>query len=141
MRVLELVLAGVLALSVPIVAHSDPPGPKARQAGPVPGVPQLRGAGGSSRQPVSDGRGASKQPMPVHPSQWIDGARPHWAPNRYYGVWGPPAVWGGPYAVWGGPYLPYCNCPYVPYRNYGDWGALWYPYAEWREPHGGWGNP
>jgi hypothetical protein len=38
-----------------------------------------------------------------------------------------------PYTVWGG--------PYVPYRSYGDWGALWYPYAEWRGPHGGWGNP
>jgi hypothetical protein len=26
----------------------------------------------------------------------------------------------------------------MPYRAYGDWGALWYPYAEWREPHSGW---
>ena len=23
--------------------------------------------------------------------------------------------------------------PYVPYRYYGDWGALWYPYTEWRQ--------
>ena len=48
-------------------------------------------------------------------------------------LWGPPEAWGGPYIGWG--------VPYVPYRYYGDWGALWYPYAEWRGPHGGWGNP
>ena len=28
----------------------------------------------------------------------------------------------------------------MPYRSYGDWGALWYPYSEWREPTGGWGK-
>jgi hypothetical protein len=54
-------------------------------------------------------------------------------PTHFYGFWGPPAAWGVPYIGWG--------VPYVPYRYYGDWGALWYPYAEWRGPHGGWGNP
>ena len=62
------------------------------------------------------------------PSPQWNGARRWWP----LAGWGP-YTWGAPYTVWGG--------PYVPYRNYGDWGALWYPYAEWREPHGGWGNP
>ena len=73
-------------------------------------------------------------PNPHLSGQWEGHWAPsHWAPNGYYGLWGPPGAWGGPYTVWGG--------PYVPYRYYGDWGALWYPYAEWRGPHGGWGNP
>jgi hypothetical protein len=53
------------------------------------------------------------------------------APAYYYAP--PPAAYYAP--------APYYGSVYVPYRSYGDWGALWYPYAEWREPHGGWGNP
>ena len=132
MRILGLALVGVVALSAPIVAYADTPGAKMRPAGPVPGMPQLGGGSGSGKQPVLDGRGAGRHSMAVPPSQPREWARLHWAPNRYYSVWGPPAVWGA-YTVWG--------APYVPYRYYGDWGALWYPYAEWREPHGGWGNP
>jgi len=42
----------------------------------------------------------------------------------------------------GRPLRPYVwGVPAVPYRYYGDWGALWYPYSVWRGPHGGWGNP
>jgi hypothetical protein len=133
LRVLGLALVGVLALCASIVARADWQGAKTRPAVPVPGMPQPGGGSGSGKQPVPDGKGAGRHPMAAPPSQWRERAQPHWAPNRYYGVWGPPAVWGGPYTVWGG--------PYVPYRTYGDWGALWYPYAEWREPHGGWGNP
>ena len=59
--------------------------------------------------------------------------RPRSTPNHLNGFWGPPEAWGVPYIGWG--------VPFVPYRYYGDWGALWYPYAEWRGPHGGWGNP
>ena len=71
---------------------------------------------------------------PGHSGQWGgDWARSHWAPNHFYSFWGPPEAWGVPYIGWG--------VPYVPYRYYGDWGALCYPYAEWRGPHGGWGNP
>ena len=69
-----------------------------------------------------------RAPGPSH--QWNGGwAQRHWGP----GGWVPYGGWGGPYTVWEG--------PYVPYRSYGDWGALWYPYAEWRGPTGGWGNP
>src|SRR5262249_12888721 len=74
------------------------------------------------------------EPEPPPSGQWEGHwARSHWAPNQFYGFWGPPEAWGVPYIGWG--------VPYVPYRYYGDWGALWYPYAEWRGPHRGWGNP
>jgi hypothetical protein len=132
LRILNLALVGALALSAATVAHADPLDSKMRPAGPSPGTFQL-GGGGPGGQPVLDGRGASRHPMPGNPTQWREWAGPHWTPQRYYGAWGPPMAWGGPFIVWGG--------PYVPYRAYGDWGALWYPYAEWREPHGGWGNP
>ena len=123
MRILGLALAGVLALSVPIVADADTPGAKMRPAG---GMPQLNS--GSGTGPAAGARS-------IEPLERIS-ARPHWVPNRYYGWWDGwpgPYILGGPYTVWGG--------PYVPYRDYGDWGALWYPYTEWRGPHGGWGNP
>jgi hypothetical protein len=133
MRVFGLALAGVLALTTPIPAYADQPGPKMRPTGPAPAIAQ--GAGdGSGWHPAPGGGVGGWHPNPSHSKQWGGGwARPRWAPNGYYGLWGSPGAWGGPYTVWGG--------PYVPYRSYGDWGALWYPYAEWRGPSGGWGNP
>jgi hypothetical protein len=133
MRVFGLALAGALALTPSIPAHADQPGPKMRPAGSAPSIAQ--GAGTGSGWPAMPGGGdRGLHPKPGHSSQWGENwARLHWAPNHFYGFWGPPEAWGGPYIVWG--------VPYVPYRNYGDWGALWYPYAEWRGPHGGWGNP
>ena len=133
MRILGLALVGVLALSAPIVAQADPLEAKMRPAGPVSAMPQPGGGDGSGRRPVLDGSGSGRHLMAVPPSQWREWARPHWAQQRYYGAWGPPVAWGGPFIIWGG--------PYVPYRAYGDWGALSYPYADWREPHGSWGNP
>jgi hypothetical protein len=131
MRIFGLALAGALTLTTLMAAHADQPGPKMRPAGPALGI--ARGAGSGPAWPAVTG-GSGWQPNPRDSGQW-DGnwARSHWAPNHYYGLWGPPGAWGGPYTVWGG--------PYVPYRSYGDWGALEYPYAEWRGPTGGWGNP
>lgn len=98
------------------------------------GLMQVGDGHASNWNPAPGGGGGGWQPNPGYSGQregnW---ARSHWAPNRFYGFWGPPEAWGGPYTVWGGPYFPY--------RSYGDWGALSYPYAEWRGPHGGWGNP
>ena len=133
MRVLGLALAGMLALTTLTAANADQPGPKTKPAGPTPGVPQ-RTQSGSGWPAVPSGRGGDWHPNPHLSGQWEGHWAPsHWAPNGYYGLWGPPGAWGGPYTVWGG--------PYVPYRYYGDWGVLWYPYSEWRGPHGGWGNP
>ena len=132
MRVFGLALAGVLALTTPIPAHADQPVPKMRAAGPVPGIAQGpgRGLGGPAVPEGGGGRRANRN----HAGQWgWNWARSYWAPDHFGGFWSPPEAWGGPNTVWGG--------PYVPYRNYGDWGSLWYPYAEWRGPHGGWGNP
>jgi hypothetical protein len=133
MRILRLTLAGVLALSGPIVAHAGQAGwiTGPAVAGPAPRFVQVWDGNGSGWHRAPGGRSDGWHPNSDHSSQWGgDWARPHWAPNGY---WGPPGAWGGPYTVWG--------VPAVPYRYYGDWGALWYPYAEWRGPHGGWGNP
>jgi hypothetical protein len=133
MRVFGLALAGALALTTPMLAYAEQPGPKMRSTGPATGI--APGAGSGSGWPAVVGGGSGGwQPNHGHSGQWGGNwARSHWAPNHHDGFRGPPQAWGGPYTVWGG--------PYVPYRSYGDWGALWYPYAEWREPHGGWGNP
>jgi hypothetical protein len=133
MRFLKLALAGALALTTPMPAFADQPVAKVRPAGSAPGI--AHGAGGDSRQPAAPGGGGGDwPPNRNHSLQWGgDWARSHWAPNYFYGFWGPPPAWGCPCTVWGGPYFPY--------RSYGDWGALSYPYAEWRGPHGGWGNP
>jgi hypothetical protein len=136
MRILRLTLAGALALSAPMVAHAVPLGSNTGLAGtgPAPHFVQVWDSKGSGRHPAPGGVVGGWHPNPSHSKQWGGGwARPRWAPNGYYGLWGSPGAWGGPYTVWGG--------PYVPYRSYGDWGALWYPYAEWRGPSGGWGNP
>ena len=134
MRILGLAIAGLLVLLAAIPSHADPPGSKMRPVGLTPGIPQPDGASGSRMHWVPGGGGSGWHPNPGHSSQWGGNwARPHWAPAHYYGSWGPPGIWGGPYIIWGR--------PYVPYRSYGDWGALWYPYAEWRGPTGGWGNP
>jgi len=135
-------LAGVLALTVPMMTHADPLGSKMTSAGQVPGVAQLDRGSASGRHPRPDNRNIVRQPILGHPSQWEGWARPHWAPNRDNGSWGPHSAWGGPYTVWGAPYVPFVwGGVAVPYRRYGDWGSLEYPYSEWREPFGGWGNP
>jgi hypothetical protein len=136
MRILRLTLVGVLTLSAPIAAHAAQGGSKMGPAGtgPAPRFVQVWDGNGSGWHPAPGSWGGGSHPNPSHSSQWGGNwARWHWAPNGYDGWWGPPAAWGGPYTVWGG--------PYIPYRSYGNWGALWYPYAEWRGPHGGWGNP
>src|SRR5215471_14643181 len=144
-RILGLALGGTLALSAAAAAHADPLGSKMTSAGPMPGVVQLDAT--APRHAMPSERGAVRQPVPLHPAQSDGRTRPYWTPNHANGSWGPHSAWGAPYPVWGGPYVPYVwgvpyvAVPYVPYRYYGDWGALWYPYAEWRGPHGGWGNP
>jgi|SRR6516162_5071109 len=136
MRILRLTLAGILALSPPIMAHAGQAGsPMGRvDAGPTPRFVQVGDGNGTGGHSAPGGRGSCWNPNPGHSGQWGgDWARSHWAPNHFYSFWGPPEAWGVPYIGWG--------VPYVPYRYYGDWGALWYPYTEWRGPHGGWGNP
>ena len=125
MRIVGLILVGVLALSGPITAHAgqagSPMGPAG--AGPVPRFVQVWDGNGSGWHPAPGGWAGDWHPNPHHSGQWKGHwARSHWAPNQFYGFWGPPEAWGVPYIGWGG--------PYVPYRYYGDWGALWYPYAE-----------
>ena len=132
MRAFKLALAAVIALSAVMPAHADPLRPKMRPSGSPSGV--ARDGNSGPRPPVPAGGSGDWHPNSGHSSQWgEDWGRPRSTPNHLYGFWGPPEVWGVPYIGWG--------VPFVPYRYYGDWGALWYPYAEWRGPHGGWGNP
>ena len=111
MRVLEVALAGVLALSVPVAGHADPVGSpiRPRAAGPAP-----NGWNGDWRR------------VPGISRQWNGGSvLQRWWPN------GPPGWWAcclGPsvptYWVWGP-----------------SGGAFDYPVSDWRGPTGGWGNP
>ncbi len=78
-------------LSAPIAARADPPGSKMRPGGPAPGIAQWGGSGSGGH------------PVPDPPSQWGGWARPHWAPNRYNGLWSPPGAWGGPLHCMGRP--------------------------------------
>jgi hypothetical protein len=141
MRIVGLVLAGALAASLEAPGHADPPGSNVTSLRPVPSVGQLNHSNPWGRHQMPDTRNAVRQPMPGQPRQWTGQTRPHWEPNRHSGSSGPHWAWGGPYTVWGGPYAPYVWGGPVPYRHYGDWGALDYPYSEWRGPTGGWGNP
>src|SRR5215831_18770129 len=135
MRILRLTLAGILALSPPIMAHAGQAGsPMGRVDAPAPRSVQVGDGNGTGRHSAPGGRGGGWNPNPGHSGPWGgDWARSHWAPNHFHGFWGPPGAWGVPSIGWG--------VPYVPYRYYGDWGALWYPYAEWRGPTGGWVIP
>jgi hypothetical protein len=119
LRVLELALIGVLALTIPQAARSDPVESKigSAGAGPAPGIVYVWDGNGSTR--------GGWDRAPIHPGQWTGALRPHWVPN------GPPGGWG----FYGGPAAP----------TYWIWGpsggAFDYPFADWRGPTGGWGNP
>jgi hypothetical protein len=114
--VLALTVAGVLALSAPMVADAIPLGSDTGPAAScqTPGVVQVR-----------DDRGSSWHSAPGHLRQWHGGvAASHWRQN------------------WNGGWVPYSG-PTVP--TYWVWGpsggAFDYPFADWRGPSGGWGNP
>jgi hypothetical protein len=128
MRVLGLALAGVLALSAPMMAHAVPLGssPEPAKTGPAPGVVQVWDSSGSGWHPApNDGAGGWHQ-MSGHSRQWKGGSvPPHWGPNGPHRGWGPFGGLGVPtYWVWGP-----------------SGGAFDYPFADWRGPTGGWGNP
>jgi len=111
MRILELSLAGVLALTAPIAAHSAPLGLNLGQAmlGPVPGVIQ-----------AGDGRGSNWHPAPGGGWQ-----APFSGQRRFNGGQGPYGGLGVPnYYIW------------VPGSAIFD-----DPFPDWRGPTGGWGNP
>jgi hypothetical protein len=102
MRLLGLSLAGVLALTAPIAAHSASLGSNMAQAmtGPTPSVMQ-----------VGDGHGSNWHPPPG--DSW---STPHSGPNRFNGgaywrpgvpnyyIWVPgSAVFDDPFPDWRGP--------------------------------------
>jgi hypothetical protein len=126
MRVLELALAGVLAVSVPIAAHASERGSNARptNAGLVPSIAMARDGEGARGRSGTVGSGT----VGAHPTvrQWNGGwVQPHWGPNGHPLGWGPNGWPGVPtYWVWGP-----------------SGGAFDYPFADWRGPTGGWGNP
>ena len=128
MRVFGVVLAGVLALTTPIAAHSASLGSNIGQArtGPAPGVVRVGDAHSPNWHPAPGGGAGGWHPVPGHVREWQGGwVPPRWGPNRYYGGWGPYGAPGVPtYWVWG----------------LGG-GAFDYPFADWRGPDGGWGNP
>jgi hypothetical protein len=87
MRIHGVVMAGMLALSAPAVAHAIPLANTA-PAGtfPATGIIQVWGGCGWGWHPVAG-----------HWSRWRGGwVPPHCAPNRYYSR--------GPYGGWRGPY-------------------------------------
>jgi hypothetical protein len=114
MRVLGVALAGVLALSAPVTAHSASLGSNIGQGmtGPAPSVMQVGNGNGWNWHPAPAGGGGAWHP-------------PHWGTSRFNGGWVP---YGGPavptYWVWGP-----------------SGGAFDYPFSDWRGPDGGWGNP
>ena len=114
MRVRGVALAGVLALSVPVTAHSASLGSNIGQAmtGLTPGVMQVGDWHGSNWHPAPGGGGGG----------WHS---PHSGQNRFNGGWGP----------YGGPAVPN-YWVYVPGSAVFD-----DPFPDWRDPTGGWGNP
>jgi len=117
MGVFGLAIAGMRALSTPMMGHAAPLGSGMKQVAPASGSVKVWGGCGWGWHPV---RG--------HWSRWQGGwVPPHCAP--YYGCWGPYGGWDNAYG-WAGRYGPE-----------DDWGALWYPYRGWRGPSRGWGNP
>lgn len=123
MRILRLILAGMLALSIPIVAHAHHPGSNRNAANTTPAIPQRNGSSSVS-QPTPGFSGW--QPAKDHIREWNCGwCPPHRGPNHLYGWWGPSGGLTPPtYWVW------------VPGSAVFD-----YPFSDWRGPHGGWGNP
>ena len=114
MRVLELALAGVLALAAPMATHAAPLGSNTGAAGrgPAPGVMQVGDTRGANWLPAPGGGGGGWHP-------------PHWGPSRFNGGWGPN----------GGRAVP-TYWVYVPGSAVFD-----DPFPDWRGPTGGWGNP
>jgi hypothetical protein len=79
MRILELALAGVLAVTAPIAAHATERGSNTgpTNAGPVPSIVMAWDGGGSRGHSETDG---------AHPTvrQWNRGwVQPHWGPNGH----------------------------------------------------------
>jgi hypothetical protein len=111
MRVRGVALAGVLALSVPVTAHSASLGSNIGQAmtGLTPGVMQ-----------VGDWHGSN-----WHPAPGVGGYSPYSGPSRLNGGLGAYARRGVP-TYW----------VYVPGSAVFD-----DPFPDWRDPTGGWGNP
>jgi hypothetical protein len=124
MRVLGVLLAFLLAVTVSIAAHAS--GPRSNVApansGPVPGIMLAWDGGGSRGHSGAFGGQRTASHARQRNGQW---APQHWGPTRYYGGLGP---YGGPgvptYWVWGP-----------------SGGAFDYPFSDWRGPTGGWGNP
>jgi hypothetical protein len=114
MRVVGVALAGVLALSAPVMAHSASLGSNIGQAmtGPAPGVIQVENGNGSNWHPAPGGGGGGWHP-------------PHWGLSHFNGGRRP----------YGGPGVP-TYWVYVPGSAVFD-----YPFSDWRGPTGGWGNP
>jgi hypothetical protein len=101
MRFLGAAVAGVLALTAPIAADAGA-ATLASSAGPVntgraPAIVQVwDGNGPGWHHTAPGGWGGGWHPNPGHSGQWGGNwARSHWAPNRYFGFWGPPEAWGG----------------------------------------------
>ena len=128
MRVLGLVSAGALVLTVLVAAQAAPlrlhMGPAS--AVPAAGVVQIWDGNHPAWHPAPNGRGGGWQQIPGHSHPWNGGWVPRqWGPNGPPGGWGPFGVPGVPtYWVWGP-----------------SGGAFDYPFADWRGPTGGWGNP
>jgi hypothetical protein len=114
MRALGVALAGVLALSAPVMAHSESLGSNVRQVtpAPAPGVVKVGNGNASNWHPAPSGGGGGWHP-------------PHSGRSHSNGGWGP----------YGGPSVP-TYWIYVPGSAVFD-----YPFSDWRGPHGGWGNP
>jgi hypothetical protein len=127
MRVLGLALAGVVALTAPIIAHAGPlVGTRAvAPAGPPSVIVQIWDRRGSGGHPAASDYGGN----------WAFGPRvdavnpgwrpPYWRPNGFNGVSG----------FYRGPAAP-SYWVYVPGSAVFD-----DPFPDWRGPTGGWGNP
>jgi hypothetical protein len=107
MRFLGLSLAGMLALTAPIAAHSASPRSNIGQAmsGSLPGVMQVAEGYGSNWHPAPGGGGGGWHPPHSGPSRFNSGRGAYgWSGVPNYYVWVPgSAVFDDPFPDWQGP--------------------------------------
>ena len=105
MRVLGLALAGVVALTAPIVAHAAPlvGNRAAAPAAPPSAIVQIwDGSGSGWRHPATESWGGGRQFGAGQSAPPNGGWCPPRSQNRFYGGWGPYGWRGVPtYSVWG----------------------------------------
>ena len=96
MRVLELALSGILALTVPVAGHADPVRSKIGPvgAGPAPSIVHVWGGNGPGFHPMPNGWDGDWRRVPSPSHQWNGRSVSRGAGGRMVLPTGGLAVWG-----------------------------------------------